>query len=682
MQSLTSTTVQNPQTQVTEGLNSSTSSLDSAMWLDSLSSLEHSPISSTSSSFAPRPNGKEENDASIKQQHEDMTQVVSKLCTEMQKAGNDSAIMINSNLDGSASSISSNDSSNTLKPEDEDVGVFIPQSTTPPPASSSSYTKRSESSSSSIVEDEMRSISRPSSGLRVTTPVSADVASYAPETIEKLEKLKRLKQMKVTMEKEKEKEGQTKDKEKLNERRFSSPVTSMFSKLKLSSFKLKTHSETAEDIASEPPRSKTPTLGRKQSSPVPERNQPSPVPIRDQVNPGTIHSQLSPVPIRDQPSPIPKHDKQSPMSTSPVPTDIKNSSSTHNRKSPVPIPKVRSPVPTPKGQSPVPSNTRQSPVSQDAGTKVVQNSQSLIPEPSKSPILPTSNRSLSPKHEQNPSIKSSPVSSETPPTNFKSSSPASFRSPSPVDNRGKSYSPQTTSKTPQTSNRHTKSVSPASGSSSIVMRNKGVKQPTRQSWRQTPHIDPDAIEALLNLNGDVVDDILSSQLETCTEEPEPQPTEEKKTHLTKLEENPSILKKSGHSDSDVVVRRDAPRKTVKISSRQRGTKHQSLYFGSPDRSPPQQDALKNNKVTSLQKSLTLSYSSPDLSALLGSGKIRTKNPKREDSYVTGSATPKVSSRRSFFGGNALTRSLTISGKGSKKTPAYIREKYKLRKKEQ
>ncbi len=668
MQSLTSTLVQNPQTQVTEGLNSSTSSLDSAMWLDSLSSLEPSPISSASSSFAPRPNGKEDTDVSTKQQHEDMTQVVSKLCTEMQKAGNDS------NMDGSASSIGSSDSCNTLKPEDEDVGVFIPQSTTPPPTSC--CVKQSESSSSST--EEVRSLSRPSSELRVTTPVSSDVVSYAPETIEKLKKLERLKQKKITM----EKENQSKDKDKSHDRRFSSPIISTFSKLKISSMKLKTHSETAEDTGVEPPKSKTPTLGRREYSPVPIRDQHSPVPIRDQPSPVPIRDQHSPVPIRDQHSPVPIRDKQSPVpirdkhspvlkrdKQSPVlDRNIKHSlESTHNSKSPVPIPKAHSPVP---------NNTRQT---QSSTTDVP-----TIHEPSKTPTLPLT-VSVSHKHEQSPSIKSSPF--ETPPTNSKISSPESFRSPSPVNNRGsKSHSPQVAnSKAPLTTNRLTKSVSPANNS--ITMRNKAMKQQTNPIWRQTPHIDPDAIEALLNLDGDVDADFLNGHLETCAEEVEPQPlsvdTGKKTTPVSKFEESPSILKRSILSDSDV-VKRDGPKKSVKISPRQRNTKHQSMYFGSPERSPAQDGPgpLKNDRIPNrLQRSLTLSYSSPDLSTILAGGKSRSKNLLREDSYVTSSATPKASNRRGFFGGVSLTRSLTMSGKGNKKSPAYFRDKYKLRKKE-
>ena len=218
------------------------------------------------------------------------------------------------------------------------------------------------------------------------------------------------------------------------------------------------------------------------------------------------------------------------------------------------------------------------------------------------------------------------------------------------------------------------------------MRNKALKQKSKESWRKTPHIDADAIEALLNLNGDFDTNFLlegsESKLETCAEEVEPSPPAgetQKKTHVTKFEESPSILKKAGHSDSSITMR-NAPRKTVTVCSarQQRSTKHQSLYFGSPERSPGSQDLPPTNcKVMRLQKSLSLSHSSPDLYALT-SNKTRSKKPKREDSYVTGSGTPKESNRRSFFGSSGLTRSLTISGKGSKKSPAHIREKYKLR----
>ena len=337
MQSITATPIQNPQTQVHEGLNSSTSSLDSAMWLDSPSSLEPSPISSASSSFAPRPNGKGNED----EQQEDMTQVVSKLCTEMQKAGNDSGLLVNSNLDGSASSISSNESCNTLKQEEEDGGVFIPKSTTPPPPSSNISFKHSESSSSSCVEEDCRSYSRPSSGLRVTTPIQSDVVSYAPETLEKLKKLEMLKKRK-----EVEKENQLKEKS-TSERRFSSPITSTFSRLKISSLKLKTHPEKQEDKEVKK-LSMSPTPVCRRFSPVPNDSQQSSVPTQDKHVPPVSDDEM--VAVRNQHSPVPVHKPHSPV---PV----------RNQHSPVPVRNQHSPVPVRNQHSPVPVRNQHSPCS-------------------------------------------------------------------------------------------------------------------------------------------------------------------------------------------------------------------------------------------------------------------------------------------------------------------------------
>ena len=703
MQSVTATPAQNPQTQAHEGLNSSTSSLDSAMWLDSPSSLEPSPISSASSSFAPRPNGKgseESTDQCSNKQQEDMTQVVSKLCTEMQKAGNDSGLLLNSNLDGSASSISSNESCNTLKQEEEDgEGVFIPRSTTPPP--SSLNTKRSESSSSSIVEDDIRSLSRPNSGLRVTTPIQTDVVSYAPETLEKLKKLELLKQKKKRQ--EVEKENQMRERSS-TERRYSSPTTSVLSKLKIGSFKLKTHNELNEDKEGERPKSadgkkrvESPIPIRNEQSPVPMKNKQSPVLMRDQQSPAPVQNQHSPVPVRNQLSPVPVQNQQSPILM-------------RNQLSPIPLHCQQQPDPGVANEDSVSKDDHVTKKSSEEQRGLV--SKSPIPNDPSSPVGST--RSNSPKYSQLPPSSTTSPSCSSSTTNDATSLPksnsissvsnsnvglsssslasASLRSPSPINDRSKSYSPQAVSKPQQTYARHTKSASPAN--TSIKMRNKAFKQKTRESWRKTPHIDPDAIEALLNLGGEVDADTLlegegESKLETCDEEVEPtskspegaeQEDKGKKTPVGKVEELHSILKKGGHSDSDI-VRRNGPRRTVMVSTHRRNAKHQSLYFGSPERSPgPQNPPLKNDKVKGLQKSLTMSYSSPDLTALLGN-KSRIKKPKREDSYVTGSATPKESNRRSFFGGGVLTRSFTISGKGSKTSPAHVREKYKQRKKD-
>lgn len=620
-----------------DGLNSSTSSLDSAMCLDSTSSLDPSPISSASSSFAPQPTGKQsEDDQNVKDTC--MTQVCSKLCTERQRA-DESNFSINSNLDGSASSISSNDSCHTLKQEEEDGGVFIPQSTTPPPP----HSQRCESSSSVVGN---QSTSRPSSGLRVTTPLPSNIVSYAPETIEKLKKLEKLKQKKKNVDGEPEKCSM--------DRRFSSPVTS---KLKVGSLE----KSPQEEIKEEKDIEKSP-VGLSSGQVSTELKHSSPVSTRYQT---------SPVPSNTKQSPAPTHKNQNPkVGPSSETVKLSNKSSVSSNETPL-VSSISITTRSTKPSSPLPSIKNSYPAKENSPQRGILN-----------------------------------IKGNTPTGSIATTHSVSFNTTtSPINNRSKSYSPQVLPKPLEnSSNRSIKLTSPSqntddnytsTGTPVVIYRNKSGKNQVRESWRKTPHIDPDAIEALLNLDEDVDPNELiiggggeePFKIGTEKQDSTTGPTQAKSPEIDlrkKLFEGQqedkitSILRKSPGSDSDIVRR---PKRIVTISSKR--SKHQSIYFGSPERSPGFQDKTspRINKISSnLQRSLTMSHSSPDLTAILGH-KSR-KKLKREDTYVTGSCTPKESNRRSFFGGSPLNRSVTMTA-GSKgnnnKGFLSLKEKYMSKK---
>lgn len=666
--------VQNPQTQTQtqtqtqnhEGLNSSTSSLDSALWIDTPSSQEQSPSSSASSSFAPRPTGKGGSEEELTTQHEDISkqlkEKVSKLCTEMQKAELESTEgIIHTPLDGSASSISSNDSGHTLKGEEEDGGVFIPSSIqpstpSPPPVDTDNHVKRTPSSS-----DEGRSFSRPTSALRVTTPIQGDVVSLAPETIEKLKKLERLKQRK-------REEKAALENEKLLEqpRKTSLPVSS-------------------NDTSTKP-------NNRKLSSPFPS------------TRPRPKSPQLSEL-LENEPDNTPHSEDRS--EKVPFVNDVKRTKTTVSNVS-------------------VSPNSEKK-MSDRSVSSVKENTRSPSPQPIKNSVTLTSSRydrSPSPKSMTNQSLKKTPEMVEL------STSPSSKNtrstSPTSIAFRVKSYSPQ-----PMVENfgtRVTKSNSPVTKSSStnrsgVMLRNKGAKKETRASWRETPHIDPDAITALLNLGkeddiDDEVEPSLNKTLETCIEEKEPHshspgsgknspymvkkeprshspgsgkdsPYIPKKTDKTDggnhQERNTPILKKGGISEPNI-HRKDSPKRVIIIEESNNRTRHDS-HDGSPlstrsesrDSSP-----VKHAKLLLLQKSMTMSRSTPDLTALMGTSKSR-KLVSREESYVTGGhsshkdiSSSRTSGLRNSLFGRPITRSMTISGRSNKRSPVHIRDKNKLR----
>lgn len=682
-----------PQTPiVNEGLNSSTSSLDSALCLDSASSLEPSPSSSASSSFAPRPTGRTEEDDALQQDdmRKQLAEKVSKLCTEMQKAERDGS-GLHAPLDGSASSISSTDSSNTIKVDEEDgetvfdkdavtshpppsnpipsqapstsSGVHTTSTSptpcapsTPPmsrppssPPSESNRMKRSPSSGSSMDEDQ-QSQSRPSSSLRVTTPVE-DLVSLAPDTIEKLKKLEQLKQRKrgVATEDSKQSPESTRRKASVevdriiaprnSERRISSPanLSSFNSKTKVIP-KLETTKETVEE-----------------------------------------HS--------DKKSPI--NDKTVSVTSNTLPPNLSTVSDDIN----------------------TPSNTKRNdkapPTTNDQEALLSQSDKSRSYSPSPREQLP---RSLSPKpnssvRSTSPEIKISDTLEQlsdkiVPPTNR-------ARSNSPLSSAEKSFVPP----------RSIKSSSPLSPEviGDVKRRPKVTNNQTRKSWRTTPHIDPDAIDALLRGEIDESDITLNAgeKLETMVEEVEPRAcsplagktsSSERSSSRDLSPEEPvtPILKKGGLSESKIntVSKKETPKRVMILSGGSNNTGTIQLhsspehFVSSPLKSPGaysesgsrESSPMKRDHLSVLQSSMSLSRSTPDLSTILGSTKHSKRAPPREDSYVTGNSSSRKGSisrtssiRSNLLSGTSIVRSLTMSGRNNtKRSPSLSREKFKLK----
>ena len=558
------TTTLTSQVQTPEGLNSSTSSLDSALCLDSASSLEPSPSSSASSSFAPRPNGREDDSAAQQQQQQDelqkqLTEKVSKLCTDMQKAeetSNNSSRTLKVPMDGSsANSISSTDSGNTIKHEEEVFDRSLSNSLTPPPKSVGSPSKRATSSSSSFQDDEVRVISRPSSAQRMT---SNDVISYAPETLEKLKKLERLKQRK------REESGGTSSDRVALRKQNSFPGKGQDNSPILGSVKSRSASCVPGSI---------PEINKEKRRGI----------IREEsdIDVFSEATRVSPVPSHSNPPRV------SPSYSPPVSFHISNS-------------------PTPDKVSTMSHSTSESKETPtDSGTQV-QDAQTT--------------ESINQSSQSTNSISPSDLS------------PPNQSAPSTLGVNIR---------------RKTKASS--------------IKQ--RASWRKTPQIDPDAIAAILR--GDIDDD-LEVPLETLQE------TEEKPPEKLPVKSVSSgILKKM--SDSDVnMEKRGSPKRVLIVQESERG-------YGSVPNSPSSKTTSrdnspkKNERHNSLQSSLSLSLSTPDLSALVGTGKHSSKRAAlKEDSYIlrSSSNTPRSSNRNSLVGTSSLMRRFTIVGRATKKSPSH------------
>ena len=151
------------------------------------------------------------------------------------------------------------------------------------------------------------------------------------------------------------------------------------------------------------------------------------------------------------------------------------------------------------------------------------------------------------------------------------------------------------------------------------------------------------------------------------------------------ERNTPILKKGGISEPNI-HRKDSPKRVIIIEESNNRTRHDS-HDGSPlsSRSESRDSSpVKHAKLLLLQKSMTMSRSTPDLTALMGTNKSR-KLVSREESYVTGGhsshkdiSSSRTSGLRNSLFGRPITRSMTISGRSNKRSPVHVRDKNKLR----
>ena len=228
----------------------------------------------------------------------------------------------------------------------------------------------------------------------------------------------------------------------------------------------------------------------------------------------------------------------------------------------------------------------------------------------------------------------------------------------------------------------------------------------RPSWRQTPQIDADAIEAILRgeiSEDDISDSVVSTKrpqnsLESFQEEEEPPPNRvpltrsqrstsysPRSTHSVSSSQreriNCSILKYSSSNQSDLKESSSSSspvRKRVMIvnsTSRNSRAASEDLLSADHLKVPSDNVPLKDTRVINLQSSLSLSRSTPDLSALLtGSMKVAKRSTRNEESYVTGSSSSssgsssrrspgnnRTASVRNTLFGSGLVRRFTISG---------------------
>ena len=681
--------------QTQEGLNSSTSSLDSALCLDSnISSLDPSPSSSASSSFAPRPSGKQEEDD---QQQEDMkkqlTEKVSKLCTEMQKAEMDG--ITNSTLrqmDGSASSISSIDSNVTIKEEtvaDQKLDTPNDRPTSTPPyhaPSSPDRTRRSPSLNSSIEEDPNKgSYSRPGSGLQITD----DAISLAPDTIERMKKLERLKQRKEAM----------RSHESLSRKGSADSVAG------------RNIAPRGSDRRTSTPASLKAPSANKFSTPVVKEEQ---APVEPSSAPPIAKSKQETIKeLENEPSPSVRLSTD--RAISPNQREIENKKETTNKE---------------RSKSPhfVSSQTSESKVTLPAQS-IDSNKQRSISPPSVTISQAkleqsTKGRPNSPKMSEMKERENISTTKQNRPGHVSFFSREEMSLPisnneslTKLKERAKSDSPSSsflTSGSMTLPSRSSKSLSPSCNTSNetnnnlVTYRNKKSQNQSRKSWRNTPHIDPDVIEALLR--GDIDDDFLDgnnadvkkkqstgTKLETMPEVSEPRsnsPIAGKTMSGSPVvsKEDPMItpiLKKGACSDSRLerVTKSESPRRVMILTNKTSGTVDLSASYShppSPLKTPGNSDSLnrlssKNHLSSTLHQSMTLSRSTPDLSSILGSTKHSKRgSSSREDTYVTGTRKNSVSRsgsiRSTVLSGTSIVRSLTMS---SKRSPSH--SKFKIKK---
>lgn len=613
------------------------------------SSLDPSPSSSASSSFAPRPSGRTDEDEQQEDLKKQLTEKVSKLCisTEMQK----DISTLRGSLVGSASSISSSDSNTTVKVDEEDGGdngtmIFERDTTvsresgtplvsrsgtaTPPssPLLDTNRQKRSPSSSS-VAEEDGRNLSRPSSSLRVTTPID-DLISLAPETMEKMRKLERLKRRRD--------EAQQGDSTFKQSRE---PLTRKLS------------SEPASHIIA--PRNSE----RRTSSPATFRNQ-------------RVAQKLEVAVEEEEVAKEGDAKENVPAASNGVTELVKQTSEESCSNSPPPVEKVEK------------SSTENTSEIQKQD-KVNLEDVLLPPLKEEKKVTVSDKEILLPKLEHNPSsspsenakIKCSRAKSESPTSSSKIQTSRSIKSCSPMSI--------------EEVKRRSRTATTASNNS------------VRKSWRNTPHIDPDFIDAILR--GEIDDNLLEdSKLETMTELSEPRSTSPlagRTMGLMSQELMPPgqpvvpILKKTD-SKLDRVTKSESPRRVVMVVSTSSRTGSIDLssspetlphVMRSPLKSPgsySQTDTsnLTKNHLSALQASMSLSRSTPDLSSILGSTKHSKRVPSREDSYVTDTSTRKNSISRSstlrsnLLSGHSIVRSLTSAGRHGSKSQS--KDRFKLK----
>lgn len=753
-------------TQIVEGLNSSTSSLDSALCLDSASSLEPSPCSSASSSFAPRPSTKPADDrdetdnlrtsVDIRQ----VTEKVSKLCTEMQKAEIQSSGLkpasvdeqalpngnLDGNLDGSVSSISSTESNRTVKIEDEEPHSMTVQDKGTESDSSASCVspvvcvpvegKRSPIenqrnryvSTGSTTDEEPCRISRPNSALRAITPISADLISLAPETVEKLKKFERLKQ------KKEENKYATLPSPRKNRNASERPVSP---------------SQPVQPSCTETSSLNSVTMANIVRRPLAPSKSLSPQPTPVDLGPKNLPSGSALSKTRSVSPPSIVSSSRKPALP---PVKEKTVEETRSESPRTQIGKSDDRLPLPATAEKL-SNNLKRPTRAAVPDAVVETAPAAPTTSSNSPTTSKTTAKASPLRILPPAEPSM--------VKYDSESDVETRSLKPVKTAGSSSVTTPTSQAterepvldkPFSTPAQNLSVTASEGLHKVVVqrRQKPLASQTRLSWRQTPHIDPDVIDALLR--GDFTEadlktlDKRNSRLEPFIEEEDSPPMENSTagvvqsyslpssistpTHATdkarilsglhrtsrssssvKVTPPPTVkedeisctvmpspssaLAMSGHLDSEVILRSKsmstANRRQVIVVSTP--VFDENLSYGSPLQSPSslsernsssrEGSPAKHARLGSLQSSMTLSHSTPDLSAIIGASKSAKRNKQKEDSYVMDTGTPRTSSisrrtplhnrssvssiRTTLLSGGNIVRSLSISGRHAKRT---------------
>ena len=727
-----------------------------------------------------------------------LTEKVSKLCTEMQRVETING-SLRGNLIGSASSISSSDSNITVKVDEEDGGGAVDEqkkvedvtgtssepepSLTPPPSSQSTTPTPHGSSHSFDLSGHFRRVpvgsedeggKRPNS--RLTTPID-DLLSLAPETIEKMKKLERLKRKKdeavaalvgggegtVTssprppLTKKLSHEPAIAISPRGSERRVSSPAS--IRNLKGNPKKLEAAVEEEEASAED----KQNPCSSSEAKPTTVNNAKlNSESKKESNNEKSVAMEAAPVAVDSNATKIGDDDTAS--STSDAKTSDKPVVAAITVKSSPPCNEIASSklsTPIENKTAPVSSGKEikpQSSAEEDAGkAKCSFIGSSKGKEGKKAPVLtvkssiekkvmffskgtesqpvaPTgSNGRKSPSLKREDMIVTTPLSTQNKSEDISLPKAKQEELAMQTEKENKNQqqqqakvAPRSKSETPSSPvvsskdftpppTRSVKSSSPVSTTVSDVKRRaRKNHDPSRKSWRNTPHIDPDVIDAILRGDFEMDEGDGSSsdpKLETMTEEVEPR-TESPlagrtgmvvlgstPVHLTESSTSAPILKKSGFSDPRLerVTKSESPRRVVMMVSSMRSESSLETSSSSPDHTPPlmrsplkspgclsQTDTTTSSRpekthLSALQSSLSLSRSTPDLSSILGSGKHSKRSQgMKEDFYVTGGGTPSASTRKgsvsrgtgirtSLLGGTHIVRSLTMAANRGKRS---------------